>query len=546
MNTSIAEYFILKQFKYLDHNSDINQSGGSKNNKIKWTTLKHNGVLFPPPYTPHNIPVKYLNTDVKLTPEQEEAATMYAKYLKTDYVKNSTFNKNFWKDWKKILGPEHIIQNLSDVDFTPIYNYIQNQQKKKNTDTTTNLDKYKTLYIDGVEQPVGNYRIEPPGIFIGRGNHPKTGRIKKRIQPSDITINIGKEEEIPKTPNGDTNWKEIIHDRRSVWIASWKENITNHTKYVWLGSKSNIKAQSDQEKFDTAKKLKKIIKKIRDINYKNMSSDDIKTKQIATALYFIDKLALRVGNEKTSDEADTVGVTSIRVEHIKLHDNNSLTLDFLGKDSIRYVNTITVDPLVHNNINSFIISKNHTDQLFDKINPMMLNKYLSHFMKNLTSKVFRTYNASYLFQKELKKIDAHVSLIEESTSKTNMIIDMFNKANLKVAKLCNHQKKISNSHAEQMKKIKNKIKILKKKKSETNSREKKSKIEDKIKLLKAKKKIKSEMKNLSLGTSKTNYIDPRITVAFIKRHNLPVDRILSKTLKEKFWWAFEVDSNYKF
>lgn len=48
MNISIAEYFILKQFKYHDH--DYNQSGGSKNSKIKWTTLKHNGVLFPPPY----------------------------------------------------------------------------------------------------------------------------------------------------------------------------------------------------------------------------------------------------------------------------------------------------------------------------------------------------------------------------------------------------------------------------------------------------------------------------------------------------------------
>jgi DNA topoisomerase IB len=34
---------------------------------------------------------------------------------------------------------------------------------------------------------------------------------------------------------------------------------------------------------------------------------DKKDKQLATACYLIDKLALRVGNEKGEDEADTVG-----------------------------------------------------------------------------------------------------------------------------------------------------------------------------------------------------------------------------------------------
>ena len=37
----------------------------------------------------------------------------------------------------------------------------------------------------------------------------------------------------------------------------------------------------------------------------------------AVAVYFIDKLALRAGNEKDSDEtADTVGCCSLRVEHL--------------------------------------------------------------------------------------------------------------------------------------------------------------------------------------------------------------------------------------
>lgn len=38
---------------------------------------------------------------------------------------------------------------------------------------------------------VGNFRVEPPGLFRGRGDHPKMGKFKRRIYPRDITINIG-------------------------------------------------------------------------------------------------------------------------------------------------------------------------------------------------------------------------------------------------------------------------------------------------------------------------------------------------------------------
>ncbi len=39
---------------------------------------------------------------------------------------------------------------------------------------------------------------------------------------------------------------------------------------------------------------------------------------MGTATYLIDILALRVGNEKSEDEADTVGTCSLRAEHIKI------------------------------------------------------------------------------------------------------------------------------------------------------------------------------------------------------------------------------------
>lgn len=38
---------------------------------------------------------------------------------------------------------------------------------------------------------LGNFRVEPPGLFRGRGDHPRMGKLKARIYPRDITINIG-------------------------------------------------------------------------------------------------------------------------------------------------------------------------------------------------------------------------------------------------------------------------------------------------------------------------------------------------------------------
>ena len=54
--------------------------------------------------------------------------------------------------------------------------------------------------------------------------------------------------------------------------------------------------------------------------------------QLTTALYVIDNLALCVGDSKdTKEEADTFGVTSLKVEHITLLEDNIIKLDFFGK-----------------------------------------------------------------------------------------------------------------------------------------------------------------------------------------------------------------------
>ena len=527
--------------------------------KPQWTVLKHNGPMFPPEYEPHKIPVFINGHEVILPIQAEEYATMFARYLDSDYMNSNTFKKNFWKDFKPTL--ENIkVSSLDEFDFSPIKKYLDREKEKKNEITKEQKESlkekqqeieepYKNCIIDGGQQKVGNFKIEPPGIFIGRGSHPKLGKIKKRIKPEDVSINLDKDAPIPK-PNVPGKWGDIIHDKTVIWLATWKEQITGKNKYVFTSLDSFFKSKSDEDKFNLARQLKKKANSIREKYESDLISDDLKIRQLATALYFIDTMALRVGGKKDSkEEADTVGVTSLRVEHITLQDSNTIKLDFLGKDSVRFCKKVNVLLNIYTNLENFMKDKNKKEDLFNLINSSSMNEYLNSFMDGLTAKVWRTYNASLVFQKELDKIKEDKISTMDTEEKLNYLISMFNQANTTVALLCNHQKGVNKSNDDLIDKLTDKIKELKKKKSkyqEKKDTKKAKKIEIKIKLYKLKKDTKLKMKNVSLSTSKNNYIDPRIIFAFINKFNIPPEKLFTKQLIDRFKWASSVDKDYRF
>ena len=526
--------------------------------KPQWTVLIHNGPMFPPLYKSHKIPVIINGKEIILSEQAEEYATMYAKYIDTDYIKNNHFKKNFWEDFKSTVKYLNI-KSLDEIDFTPIKNYLITEKEEKKNISKSDKEKlkkkqeeleepYKYCIIDGIQQQVGNFKIEPPGIFLGRGTHPKIGRIKKRIIPEDITLNLSKDAKIPIIK--EHKWSKIIHDQSVVWLSSWKEEITGKNKYIFTSLDSFFKSKSDESKFDLARQLKKKSTSIREDYEIQLHDENPKNRQLATALYFIDNLSLRVGgNKDTKEEADTVGVTSLRVEHITLLEHNIIKLDFLGKDSVRYCKKISVHIQVYKNLQEFSISKTKKDDLFDLINASNLNDYLNSIMKGLTAKVWRTYNASLLFQKELDKIKEEKISELDPNEKLNYLIAMFNQANSAVALLCNHQKNINKSLDLTLDKITEQIKeLLKKKKlyQEKKSNDKVKKIGIKIKSLKLKKDTKDKMKNVSLGTSKDNYIDPRIIYAFIQKFEIPPEKLFTKKSLKRFEWASKVNKDFKF
>ena len=138
-----------------------------------------------------------------------------------------------------------------------------------------------------------------------------------------------------------------------------------------MAANSAWKGMSDLAKYEKARELKKHIHKVRADYMKGMGSKDLGQRQHAVAVYLIDRLALRVGNEKNTDEeADTVGCCSLRVEHVKDDaGENMLHLNFLGKDSIEYDNTNEIIPRAYALILKFMKNKKPSDQLFDKVEP---------------------------------------------------------------------------------------------------------------------------------------------------------------------------------
>jgi DNA topoisomerase-1 len=167
-------------------------------------------------------------------------------------------------------------------------------------------------------------------------------------------------------------------------------------------------------------------------------------------------------------------------------------------------------------------------------------------MEGLTAKVFRTFNASHTLQQQL----------DAETPKNGTVAEKllaYNRANRAVAVLCNHQRAVPKSFEKSMEnmeaKIKGKkkeIKELKKEKSEKN-KEKLRRLQEQLAKLEMDRTDKYEGKDIALGTSKLNYLDPRISVAWCKKHSVPIEKVYNKTQRAKFRWAIDMaDKHYKF
>ncbi|KAK1738736.1 DNA topoisomerase 1 [Skeletonema marinoi] len=318
---------------YLWWNSDDPPKGQ------QWCKMEHAGVSFPEGYEPHGVKMRYDGKEVDLTPVEEEAATFFAA-MDPDgmHLGNSKtapiFEKNFFTDFKAILGKNHVIKDFKKCDFAPITAHLNEEkivrkaitdaERKQNKNVKdTVMFKFGYALVDGHLEKVGNYNMEPPGAFRGRGEHPKMGKLKQRVDPEQVMLNLSECAAVPMCHVPGHAWGDIRHNPTVQWLCSWTENINGQSKYMQLAAQSSFKGKSDRSKYNKAARLCGNIDKIRKDYKKNLTSKSNETRQLATAMWVIDRLALRVGGEKdTEEEADTVGCCSLRVEHLKFDPND--------------------------------------------------------------------------------------------------------------------------------------------------------------------------------------------------------------------------------
>ena len=117
--------------------------------------------------------------------------------------------------------------------------------------------------------------------------------------------------------------------------------------------------------------------------------------------------------------------------------------------------------------------------------------------------------------------------------------------------MCNHQRAVPKQHDKGMATLHEKIKVKKEavdeaekefkavkkaykngESSKANYEKKKKAIErlyEQLNKLETQAVDKEENKTIALGTSKLNYLDPRITVAWCKKFEVPIEKVFTKT-----------------
>ncbi|MFP3895241.1 MAG: DNA topoisomerase I [Anaerolineales bacterium] len=419
----------------------------------------HNGVIVPKPSDLPGLFIVVQGEEIELTPKQEEMALAWARKKDTKYVQDEVFVRNFFEDFSKALGVEPPL-TPEEVDFTAYYAYLEAQQEAKEEMSKEERKadrearkaererlkaKYGYAIVDGQRVELGTYMVEPSSIFVGRGKHPLRGRWKEGAERSDITLNLSPDASLDRD-----GWDEIVWQPDSMWVARWKDKLSGKLKYVWLGDTAPIKQEREAEKFDKGRRLGRKLGEVREQISGDLTSDDAQRRMVATACYLIDHLCLRAGDEKDADEADTVGATTLRPEHVTFHEEDRIVeFNFLGKDAVEWHRELEAPEDVWANLVELVESAQpshspaegggghpvrNLPQLFHDIDSRDVNAYLSAILPGLTAKVFRTYHATAAVRKHLAASDVKPEDPEHVKWK------VASEANLEAARLCNHTK----------------------------------------------------------------------------------------------------------
>ncbi len=497
--------------------------------------LIHSGVLIPK-YEPLGFHLGLHGTTRALTPEQEEMAVAWVKKLVTEYVQDPVFRRNFFEDFREALNVSPV-NSEEDFDFGEIVDYVESEKARKAAMSREekkrlaadrkalreeNKKRYGWATVDGVQVELANYMAEPSCIFMGRGRHPLRGSWKRGAKEEDITLNLSPD---ALTPTG--RWKERVWEAECMWVARWDDKLRGEKKYIWLSESSFIRQRREIDKFNKAQELASKIEALRSHIRTSLDSPNLLRRKIATVCYLIDELKLRVGDEKDEDEADTVGATTLRPEHIQFQSNGITTLKFLGKDSIEWHIESKLPPVVVRNLKEFV--KEADSSVFNGVRSDNVALFLDEVAPGFTPKVFRTYHATKVSKEVLQKAKVRKS---DPLFVKKYVATL---ANLQAAKECNHRRKLPKNWEEGLKKMEERLNVLAGRQNKAAS--------ERVKELQMRIELKKATRDYNLNTSLKSYIDPRTYSDWGKKVDFDWRSYYNKTLQRKFQWVESIGTS---
>jgi DNA topoisomerase-1 len=296
----------------------------------KYKKLYSEGPLFPAPYKYKGATLK----GEKLSPLAEEMLWKAAHFLGTDYEKEAfQKNGNMWNCLKPELSNTQ--QNLNfPEDFTLLLTKmkeLQDKEKlaKKSRSKEEKLKekeikdqqkaKYGKAFVDDQPIDIGGYLVEEPNWILTRGKDPRKFSWKYRVDPSEVTINCVNS----KPPVG---WQgKVESNPKGVWVFKYQQlcgrgkKATLLNKVVAFSKNTEIGKQMIGEKYSKAQNILTSWHQIEQFIDKALKVNDPIIQESAVIAYLISLTGIRIGNEKdTTKYADTVGMSTLKVENIKL------------------------------------------------------------------------------------------------------------------------------------------------------------------------------------------------------------------------------------
>ncbi|KAL8451964.1 hypothetical protein Emag_002536 [Eimeria magna] len=142
--------------------------------------------------------------------------------------------------------------------------------------------------VDWLREKVGNSKVEPPGLFRGRGEHPKQGMLKRRIFPEDVILNLAEDAPVPRAADMPGHcWRDIAHDCRVTWLAFYRDSINDqggrrerhrHLKISWVFAKARSRMKTSLIASTPTLRLFK-----EELQQQQQGSTRVKTKKVVKA-----------------------------------------------------------------------------------------------------------------------------------------------------------------------------------------------------------------------------------------------------------------------